>query len=63
LLRLQLSSHARIVYRAPSYPFSRPLRARALGPALDALLLLWPGDGRGQQLASRTQGLGTRAVG
>ena len=42
LLRLKLSSNAWIVYPAPSYPLSSPLRARDCGPALESFPHLLP---------------------
>src|SRR5215467_9378122 len=63
LLRLKLSSNARIVYPGPFYPLSSPLRARDVGPALESLPHLLPVVRRRQQMASRSEVLGDWTIG
>src|SRR5262249_45029533 len=63
LLRLKLSSNARIVYLVPSYPLSSPLRARDFGPALESLPPLLPVVRRRQQMSSRSEVLGDWTIG
>src|SRR5215831_13226671 len=63
LLRLKLSSNARIVYPGPSYPLSSPLRARDCGPALESLPHLLPVVRRRQQMSSRSEVLGDWTIG
>ena len=63
LLRLKLSSNARIVYFVSSYPLSSPLRARDFGPALESLPHLLPVVRRRQQMSSRSEVLGDWTIG
>ena len=62
LLRLKLSSNARIIYPVPSYPLSSPLRARDFGPALESLPHLLPVVRCRQQVPSGAKVLGDRAI-
>ena len=63
LLRLKLSSNARIVYLVPSYLLSSPLRVRDCGSALESLPHFLPVVRRGQQMSSRSEVVGDRTIG